>query len=94
MRAEKKSRAWLEDRGYFVVEARGSHGACDLVAIGGDDVLVIQVKSGRKPTPSERSEIRKAMAKIPNTEVNDNWCVGKVLHYWPKYAREPIVEAV
>lgn len=88
-RTEKKSRAYLEASGYFVVEARGSHGACDLVAISEDHVVVVQVKSGRKVTPSELAEMKQAMAKIPAAHF-----LGRELHYWPDRAREPIVEVL
>jgi len=87
--AERKSRAWLEARGYFVVEARGSHGACDLVAIGDSDIKVVQVKAGRKPSKADVFEIVQAMHKIPT-------CPRMVreIHHWPDYAREPTVEII
>lgn len=88
-RAEKKSRAWLEARGYFVVEARGSHGPCDLIAFNGLALLVVQVKSGRRPSKADIFEIVQAMQKIPN-----GLHITKVIHHWPDYAREPTVEVV
>jgi Holliday junction resolvase len=56
---EKKARRQLEDDGYFVVEARGSHGVADLVAIKPGQILVVQVKrttSGRLD-PLERQQL-------------------------------------
>src|SRR5262245_47186705 len=88
-RAEKKSRAWLEARGYFVIEARGSHGPCDLIAIDGERVRVVQVKSGRRPSKADIFEIVAAMQKVPN-----GLHITKEIHHWPDYAREPNVETV
>src|SRR5262245_1917372 len=94
VRAEKKSRAWLEERGYFVVEARGSHGACDLVALGARDVQIVQVKAGRKLTPAARHEIKTAMLKVRIPSCHAGEIGNRVIHYWPDYSREPIVEVI
>jgi Holliday junction resolvase len=88
-RYEKKSRAWLEERGYWVVEARGSHGAADLVAINHDGVLVIQCKSGRALGPKERGEVIAKLLAIP-VPANGQ----RQLMTWTKYARTPTVEIV
>lgn len=87
---EKKTRAWLEERGYSVVEARGSHGACDLIALDHDRVLVIQAKGGRAMRPSERQEaIARLLAfKVPTANGH------RQLITWLKHARQPIVEDV
>lgn len=88
-RGEKKSRRWLEARGFFVVESRGSHGACDLVAIDHTSVRIVQVKSGRKPTTAETLMIVRELYKTP-CPANGT----REIHYWADYAREPVVEVV
>jgi len=52
---EHKARRELEERGYFVVRAAQSRGPADLVAIGPDHVLVIQVTARKRP---HRTKIR------------------------------------
>jgi len=44
-RLERMARKYLESLGYYVIRSAGSKGACDLCAIGPNDVLLIQVKS-------------------------------------------------
>lgn len=48
-RAEKIAAARLRDDGYAVWQARGSHGAADLIAVKPGETLLCQVKSGSKP---------------------------------------------
>ena len=43
-RLEYKIKAFLEAEGYYVMRAAGSHGPADLIAIGGETCLAIQVK--------------------------------------------------
>ncbi|RLJ06867.1 MAG: hypothetical protein DRP12_03320 [Candidatus Aenigmatarchaeota archaeon] len=50
-RRERIAKEILERSGYEVVRAAGSHGRYDLVAIGEEDIRLIQVKSVK---PSER----------------------------------------
>lgn len=56
---EYKARKELEERGYFVVRAAQSKGPADLVAIGHDEVLVIQVTAKKRP---QRDKIRDLQA--------------------------------
>jgi Holliday junction resolvase len=88
-RSEKKTRVWLEAQGYWVIEARGSHGAVDLVAINPDRVLLIQVKSGRALGPKEHRLAVDALLAIPIPTIGERWLLS-----WPKYARTPTVEMV
>ena len=87
--AEKKTRRWLESIGFFVVEARGSHGACDMVALSAQGVLVIQVKSGRKLYGKEYSEMIAALRAVPLPSNGRRQVVT-----WTPYARVPAVEDV
>lgn len=45
VRLEYAAKRLLEGLGYLVVRSAGSHGPVDLVAIGLNDVLAIQIKS-------------------------------------------------
>jgi len=56
-RNEHKSRRFLETAGYCVTRAAGSLGAWDLVGIGLTDVVLLQVKSNRAPSPAEREAL-------------------------------------
>jgi len=47
VRLEYRIRDFLQAEGYYVMRAAGSHGAADLIAIGGETCLAIQVKRGR-----------------------------------------------
>jgi Holliday junction resolvase-like predicted endonuclease len=88
-RYEKKTRAWLEEQGYWVIEARGSHGAADLIALSDMAVLVVQVKSGRKLSTGERAEMLAKLLKVP-VPVNGR----RQIVTWTKYDRRPQVEDV
>lgn len=46
LRREKLTAERLRYDGYFVVEARGSHGVADLVALKPGQALMVQVKDG------------------------------------------------
>jgi Holliday junction resolvase len=46
-RFEYQCRDELMEAGWFVIRAAGSHGAADLVALRGNDVLLIQCKVGK-----------------------------------------------
>lgn len=48
-RREKLVADHLRDNGYQVWQARGSHGAADLIALKRTETLLVQVKSGSKP---------------------------------------------
>jgi len=43
---EKGTAARFGQDGYFVMESRGSHGPCDLLAVKKGQVLAVQVKAG------------------------------------------------
>lgn len=53
---EVKTRRILEEKGYYVVRSGGSKGLIDLVAVGENDTVIIQVKAGKSPfSPKERN---------------------------------------
>jgi Holliday junction resolvase len=73
IKKENDSKKRLEDIGYAVTRSAASEGVFDLIAINEIDILLIQVKSGRKPTKEEMEKIRNF--KCPNS------CT-KLLHIW------------
>ncbi len=79
---ERRSKKLLEKEGYLICKAGGSLGAFDLFCIGPSDVLLVQVKSNKKPRPAEMEEMR----SIPTGPF-----VEKLVHVWKDYAREPRV---
>ncbi len=83
-RAERKTIALLESRGYCCTRAGGSLGVFDVVAIGANDVKAIQVKAGTaRLSRVERDAI--AALQVPASVSREYW-------RWPDYAREPDIE--
>ena len=79
---EHKSRDMLEAAGYRVTRAAGSMGCWDLVGISATDVVLVQVKSNRPPSPAEREEL--SMFPCPSN-------ARRLIHVWKDRARWPIV---
>jgi hypothetical protein len=77
---EHRSRDILIAAGYWVNRSAASKGPFDLIGIRPDGVVLVQVKSGRWPSPEERAELR-AIPCPPN--------VRKEMHRWDRYARLP-----
>lgn len=57
-RNERRAKALLEDQGYRCTKAGGSLGVWDLIAISEGRVLLVQVKSNRKPPAAEMETMR------------------------------------
>lgn len=83
--AERKSREILERVGIMVVRSAASKSPIDLVAWNDRELVLIQVKSGRKPRPSELKDFIDAPTP-PGA--------AKLLHHWPKGAKEPTVTVI
>jgi uncharacterized protein with GYD domain len=81
-RNEHRSRLLLEASGYRVTRAAGSMGTWDLVAIGAQDVVLIQVKTRDWPGLLERLALTEFPAP-PNAR--------KLLHRWRDRQRMPDV---
>ncbi len=81
-RQEHRSIALFEALGYVCVRAAASKGAWDFVAISREGIALVQVKSGRWPSPKERAAL--AALPVPSNAV-------KVLHRWRRHARQPDV---
>lgn len=93
VRAEKKSRRYLEAQGFYVIEARGSHGSVDLVGTSLGGVVLVQVKSGRKESRAEFAASRQKLRDVPVPDGPDRY-VWREMHHWENYSRSPIVEIV
>jgi Holliday junction resolvase len=81
-RNEWRSRRLLEAAGYQVTRAAGSLGSWDLVAISTTDVVLVQVKSNRPPSPAEREALA-GFAGPPNCK--------RLIHVWRDRERLPRV---
>jgi hypothetical protein len=84
-RNEHRSRELLERAGYVVVRAAASKGTFDLVAIGPDDVLLVQTKSNRWPSAAELAEMAAFVA--PQN-------CRRIIHRWRDRQRAPDVREV
>lgn len=71
-RYEYKTRKVLEERGYYVMRSGASKGLADLLAFNKNELLVIQVKSGKSPF---RSEDKKKFLelKVPDNAKKQLW---------------------
>lgn len=77
-RREHQSIRLLEAAGYTVVRSAASKGPFDLVALGPQDIQLVQVKANRLPAPTERRAL--AAFPVPAT-------VTKVCHIWVDHRR-------
>ena len=84
-RNEHRSRDLLTAAGYIVTRAAASKGAFDLVAIGADDVLLVQVKANRWPGREELAAMQ-AIPVPPNCR--------RVVHRWRDRCALPDVREV
>jgi hypothetical protein len=74
--AELKVRDILQAEGYVVCKAGGSLGAFDLVAVGKDDVRLVQVKYGTaRLSRREREEIQGI--PVPKNVTKEYWLLLK-----------------
>jgi hypothetical protein len=82
-RNEHRSRAILEAAGYVVTRAAGSLGAWDLIGLGPQGAVVVQVKTRDWPGTVEGGAVR---ASCP-------WpYVTRVFHRWRDRQRRPDVQ--
>lgn len=82
-RNEHRSMKWLEARGYRCTRAAASLGEWDIVGVGSEDVVLVQVKSNRPPGKAEMDRMKRF--EIPQTGVL------KFLHIWKDRVKEPVV---
>jgi len=82
-RNEHRSMRLLESAGYACCRSAASLGAWDIVAIGSQDVILLQVKSNRWPCPAEM-EVLKNFACPMNCR--------RLVHVWRDRARLPITK--
>ena len=83
---ELRARRMLEECGFEVVRAAGSHGLFDLVAISSKGIRLIQVKTNRKPPPAEMEALREF--KAPGC------CATKEVWVFHDGTKEPVIEEI
>jgi Holliday junction resolvase len=81
-RNEHRSRRILELAGFEVIRAAASKGPVDLAGFSTAGVVLIQVKSGRLPSPAEREVL--SLFPCPAGS-------RKLIHVWMPRKREPRV---
>jgi Holliday junction resolvase len=81
-RNEHKSKRLLEAAGYYVMRASASLGIFDLIAVSGEAILLVQVKSNRWPPRIEIERLRNCPAP-PQCQ--------KIVHRWRDGTRMPDV---
>ena len=84
-RNERRSRELLEAAGYRVTRAAGSLGEWDLIGLGLEDLVLVQVKSNRGPGHLERLVLTEFPCP-PRTR--------KLIHVWRDRRRLPVVEEI
>jgi len=82
-RNEQRSIRILESCRYEVIRASASKGYWDLVALNYQEIKLIQVKSNRDISETERKILKNL--KYPN-------CVSKEVWIWSDYKKEPTIE--
>ncbi len=82
---EHKTMRRLEAEGYRCTRAAASLGEWDIIAIGPNDVRLIQVKSNRWPGSEERKRMKQFA--VPRGVIKEIW-------RWDDYSRQPSVEVV
>jgi len=82
---ERRARDRLRRIGYHVTRSAASRQAADLVAIGHDDLFLVQVRAGdRRPSEAEREQALQALAEIPTPE---GATVRRELWFWDTITR-------
>lgn len=81
-RNERRTMALLETAGYVCTKAGASLGAWDVIAIGSNDIVLVQVKSNQWPGSVEM-EILQAF-RVPSN-------CKKLVHRWRDRQRVPDV---
>ncbi len=81
-RLEYRSRQILEGAGYSVIRSAASKGSWDLIGISSADMVLVQCKSNRPPSPAER-ETLKLFPCPPNCK--------KLIHVFHDRQRWPVV---
>ena len=79
---EYRSRAILEQAGYYVIRAAGSYGFWDLIGIGTQDIILVQVKTRDWPGSDQ-------IEYLTNFPVPSN--CQKLIHRWQNRGRVPEV---
>jgi Holliday junction resolvase len=84
-RNERRSMALLEAAGYVCTKAGGSLGAWDVIGIGTNDFVLVQVKSNAWPGSVEMETLQ--LFRVPKN-------CKKLVHRWRDMKRAPDVREV
>ena len=84
-RNEHRSIALLTAAGYACTRAAASLGIFDVIGVGTDDVVLVQVKSNSWPGAAEMEEMR-AFRCPPNAR--------KIVHRWRNRVEQPDVREI
>ena len=84
---EYKTIKFLEDNGFKCTRSAASLGIFDIIGVSPDSVMMIQVKSNRKPNKKEMDTLNNFFdIRCPNC----NFKIGKrYLYIWKDYQRKP-----
>ncbi len=80
---EHRSIRIYEAQGFTCIRAAGSRGAWDFIAISRYTIVLVQVRSGKWPAPSERKKLGALLTPL-NCQ--------RELHRWRRLARKPDVK--
>lgn len=81
-RSEHKTMRYLERAGYHCIRSAASLSPWDIVGVGTHDVVLVQVKTNRRPGRQERAVLT-SFPCPPNCR--------KLVYVWYQYQREPEV---
>ena len=84
-RNERKTIRMLETLGYRCIKAAASLGVFDIIGIGQNDVICVQVKSNDWPRSTEMATLA-AFPCPPN--------VRKIVHRWKDRATQPDIREI
>jgi len=84
-RRERQTIELLQAQGYSCTKSGGSLGVFDVIAVGADDLLLVQVKSNRWPSSAEMSAIA-SFAAPANCR--------RIIHRWRDRATAPDVKEI
>lgn len=82
-RNERRTIALLEAAGYSCMKAGGSLGVFDVIGMGANDFIAVQVKTNRSASPAEIETIKDF--RVPTN-------CKKLIHIWQDRKRMPIIK--
>ena len=84
-RNERRGMAYFNSQGYSCTKSGASLGVFDFIGIGKRDIIAVQVKSNRRPSPEEIKIIRDFQGPIN---------FKKYIMVYRDWVKDPIVEEI